>query len=298
MTFNGGRAAVLIAVLLQAAGKVAYGTWLSIVPTALFVLVSFSLTAVLFATAAQRTRGERAIALLVLLNTSTAVTFLAFFHALKLIEPAIVGAVEISVGPPLALLASYLLYGTRPERVQVIVGAGILAGCATLAVSAYLGSGVPTGDSRAAEGMLASLAAGVGAVIITMSSRTLMDRGWSRGAVLAHRFYMIIPVALIFTLDADIDPIVQTLPVVATILAVATLGVVIPLYLLQIGIEKSNAYTVLSTMAALPVFTFALETLSPAYRLSWLTATGVAIITAALLFAAHRARHSPLARTR
>ena len=41
----GGRAAVLIAVSLQAAGKVAYGTWLGPVPAPLFVFVSFTLAA-------------------------------------------------------------------------------------------------------------------------------------------------------------------------------------------------------------------------------------------------------------
>ncbi len=90
----------------------------------------------------------------------------------------------------------------------------------------------------------------------------------------------------------EIDPANWTLPILGTISAVAVLGVVLPLYLLQVGIERSDAYTVLSTMAALPVFTFALEAFSPAYRLSWLTASGVCVITMTLVFAA---RHSKLA---
>ncbi len=73
-----GRTVVLAAVLLQAAGKVSYGTWLGAVPSALFVFVSFSLTAGVFAVT-MKTVGQRAVGWLVLLNAATAITFLAFF---------------------------------------------------------------------------------------------------------------------------------------------------------------------------------------------------------------------------
>ena len=135
--------------------------------------------------------------------------------------------------------------------------------------------------------------AGTGAVAITVSSKALLRRGWSRGAVLANRFYLIVPIALVLTLRAEIDPVVGTPAVIGVIVLVAALGVAVPLYLLQVGIERSDAYTVLSTMAALPVFTFLLEALSPSYRLSWLTAAGVGAITATLLFAARASRRAP-----
>lgn len=64
-----------------------------------------------------------------------------------------------------------------------------------------------------------------------------MERGWSRGAVLAHRFYLILPLALLLTLRMDIDPVIWTPPILGTIGAVAVLGVVRPLYLLQVGVE-------------------------------------------------------------
>ncbi len=64
--------------------------------------------------------------------------------------------------------------------------------------------------------------------------------------------------------------------------AVSVVGVLAPLYLLQIGIGRCDAYTVMVTMAALPVLTFAIEGFSPAYSWSWLTALGVAIVSAFL----------------
>ncbi len=111
--------------------------------------------------------------------------FWPFSQALKRIEPAIVGAIEISVGPPLALLIGYFAYSARPDRMQRIVCIGILLGCVMLSVAAYTGSGLTGGGSQAGLGVVASLVAGTGAV----ASKALMERGWSRGAVLAHRFY-------------------------------------------------------------------------------------------------------------
>ncbi len=279
-----GRVAVLSAVLLQAAGKVSYGTWLGAVPSTLFVLISFTIAAVMFTVISGRTTGQRAFGWVLLLNASTAITFLAFFQALKLIEPAIVAAIEIGIAPPLALLIGYIIHSSRPNRTQGIVCTGILVGCLTLAIAAQTGSGLNGSGQHASLGIAASLIAGAGAVAITVASKALMGRGWSRGAVLAHRFYLIIPVAFGFTLYTPIDPVVRTFPIIGIIVAVAVLGVALPLYLLQIGIERSDAYTVLSTMAALPVFTFILEAFSSAYRLSWLTAAGITVITATLLF--------------
>ena len=285
-----GRVAVLCAVLLQAAGKVSYGTWLIAVPSTLFVLVSFTLAAVMFAVTSGRTIGQRSFGWILLLNVSTAVTFLAFFQALKLIEPAIVAAIEIGVTPPLALLVGYLLQRTRPNRTQGIVCTGILIGCFMLAAAAHTGSGLSGSGQHASLGIAASIIAGAGAVAITVASKALMERGWSRGAILAHRFYLIIPVAFLFTMYTPIDPVVKTFPIMGFIVAIAVLGVVLPLYLLQIGIERTDAYTVLSTMAALPVFTFLLEAFSPVYRLSWLTAAGITVITATLLFGASESK--------
>lgn len=95
-----------------------FGTWLSEIPSPLFVLVSFGLTAALFLPLSRQEVGTAALGPLLLLNASTALTFLCFFYALKLIEPAIVGAVEIGIGPVLAVLFTLALTGERPSFLQ------------------------------------------------------------------------------------------------------------------------------------------------------------------------------------
>ncbi|WP_246788299.1 hypothetical protein [Agrobacterium sp. AGB01] len=103
------------------------------------------------------------------MNASTALTFLTFFYALKLIEPAIVGAVEIGVGPVLAVIITFALTGQKPSVQRIAVCAGVLAGCGVLALAAVKGSGFASIGENAWLGLLASLAAGIGAVLITLS---------------------------------------------------------------------------------------------------------------------------------
>jgi drug/metabolite transporter (DMT)-like permease len=278
-----GRLMIVLAVLFQAVGKVMFGTLLSDVPSTLFVLLSFGLTAALFLTVSRHGTGSPAWGLLLLLNASTALTFISFFYALKLIEPAIVGAVEIGIGPLLVVLLSLILIGQRPTLLQMIVCAGILCGCAVLALAALQGSGFTSHGSQAWLGLGASAAAGGGAVLITMTSKALLNRGWQFGAVLAHRFYLILPISLIMTLGTDTSAVEWGTELTAVLLAIAVIGVLAPLYLLQIGIGRCDPYTVMVTMSALPVLTFVIEGFSPTYQWSAMTAMGLGIVTGFLM---------------
>lgn len=220
---------------------------------------------------------------LITLNVSTALTFLCFFYALGLIEPAIVGAIEIGVGPILVLMITLVMTGVRPSGQRMMICLGVLFGCIILSLSAMKGSGLVGSQSQHWLGIGASLAAGLGAVLITMASKQLLNQGWKFGAVLAHRFYAIIPIALLLSLGSDTSSIEWSGTLIGILLIVSVVGVLAPLYLLQVGIGRCDAYSVMVTMAALPVMTFLLEGFSPSYTWSWLTATGIAIVTAFLL---------------
>lgn len=274
-----GRLVIVLAVFLQAAGKVMYGTWLPNVPSPFFVFVSFALTAAFFLGISGRGIGDSAWRPLLLLNASTALTFLSFFFALKMIEPAIVGAVEIGVGPVLAVVVALFMTGEKPTVARVVVCCGVLAGCTVLAGAALQGTGFSSSGLEAWLGLAASTAAGTGAVLITVASKTLTNRNWTFGAILAHRFYLILPISLILSVRADLSGVEWGVGFLLTLGVVSLIGVLLPLYLLQVGIGRCDPYTVMVTMAALPVMTFIIEGLSPVYSWSWLTAGGVLIVT-------------------
>lgn len=283
LSANFGRAMILLAVSLQAIGKVMFGTWLTHIPSPLFVFVSFALTAALFLSWSRHGVGERAWGPLLLLNISTALTFLCFFYALKLIEPAIVSAVEIGIGPILTVGITLLLTAQRPPALRVVVCIGVLVGCTILGFSAVHGSGFHSFGMDAWLGLTASVAAGVGAVLITMASKSLLKRGWKFGAVLAHRFYLILPMSFIMAAGTDLAAIEWSGSLVAILLIVSVVGVLAPLYLLQVGIGRCEPYTVMVTMSALPILTFLIEGFSPRYTWSGMTVAGLAVVTAFLL---------------
>ncbi|MGO4842196.1 hypothetical protein AB4144_59020, partial [Rhizobiaceae sp. 2RAB30] len=74
-----GRLAILLAVIMMAAGKVAYGTWLGAVPSQLYVLTCFSLLTLIFLPLHARKRGQYVPGQRLLLNVSTALCFLFYF---------------------------------------------------------------------------------------------------------------------------------------------------------------------------------------------------------------------------
>ncbi|MBL4757448.1 MAG: EamA family transporter [Rhizobiales bacterium] len=279
-----GRLAIIGAVTLQAIGKVAYGTWLESFPAPLFVFISFTFTASFFLLISRQGRGEIAWGTLALLNIATALTFLSLFYALKLVEPSIVGAVEIAIGPLVAVLIAWVASRKTPSRTNVVVCFGILTGCAILSVSALMGPGLPSGDFSVLIGLAASSVAGIGAVLITIGSKSLLNRGWKIGAVLAHRFYVIVPLSLALSFGAETTSIIWSAHLVLVVLIVSVISVLAPLYLLQIGIGRCTPYTVLVTMSALPVLTFAIEGFSSRYEWSPVTAIGLIVITATVLW--------------
>lgn len=274
-----GRILVMVAVFMMAAGKVAYGTLLIAVPSQVYVLFCFAVMPIIFWPRYGRRVGDLACRHVIMLNLSTALCFLFFFYALKLIEPAVAGAVQFGVGPLLSILIVFLVSGAVPDHARLTASVGLLAGCCILAVSAVQGSGFAVGMSGGWTGLVAILLSATGSVLIAFASKALNDRGWPSGAILAHRCYLIVPVALLLTLVDERTYLVDWTPRVMIILAaVGLLGTVVPMVFLQMGIERSDPHAVLVMMAAMPIFTFVLEGFSPLYVWSPLTAAGLCVI--------------------
>ncbi len=77
LSANFGRIMIFLAVFLQAIGKVMFGTWLTDIPSPLFVFISFALTAAMFLGLSRKGVGETAWGPLLLLNASTALRIAA-----------------------------------------------------------------------------------------------------------------------------------------------------------------------------------------------------------------------------
>jgi drug/metabolite transporter (DMT)-like permease len=276
-----GQGLTFLAVALQSVGKVLYGTFLTGVSTASFLVVSFCLTAGLFLIAARFRLPGRGVAHIVMVNVWTAITFICFFFALKYLAPASVGSIEVGAAVLVAVIATGLRARAWPRWPRVAVCAGIVTGCAVLAAS-ELGGTLSNGDRLLALLALgASAMAGVASALMATTFRKLAEDGWNPASILAHRFYLTIVVALAWLLFVghDVVPALETLPAV---LAIGAIGVLLPLLLLQVALRRTDTLTVMICMAVQPVMSFAFSLLSPAYDWSGTALAGVLVVTTSL----------------
>lgn len=271
-----GRIAVVSAMIFQAMGKIAYAEYLPGVSFSVFVFFSFLFTATFFLLLSGGGRFPRLNFDLLCLNLLTAFTFLSFYFALKLVEPAVVGAIEIGVIPLAYVAFSSMLSGRIPSFGKALVCCGIFSGCVVLAVSAWQ-RGEP---ESVLSGVLCSFLAGLGALAITLVSKRLFASGWSASGILAHRFYIIVPLAFVISLfTGGFGHLFSDGMLFARLILVGVLGVTLPLYLLQVGIARCDPLVVVISMASLPVITYVFEMFFSAWQWSWGTAAGVLIVT-------------------
>lgn len=212
-----------------------------------------------------------------ILNIITAVIFLCFYYANKYIEPAIVSAIEIGIGPIIVLLIGALLHKNRIFKLDVIVSSGILLGTVTLVYASLNGtSGVAINHLHTGKGLLTAFVAGVGMVLATIFSKRLSNKGWSTYKILAHRFYMLVPISFIFIINQKLIYVVNIFVENWIWIVVFTfLGLIIPLYLIQVGIKNSNPLFVSVTLSLGPVFTFIFQLLDPRLKWSWISLLGI-----------------------
>lgn len=273
------RLAVVVAVVLQSVGKVTYGSFLSGFPAPAFVFIAFSLATIIFWCAPNRKIGVIDWPILAALNIATACTFISVFVALKVIGPASVGAIEIGVGPIFAALFAVILMAEHVGKGRAVICVGILLGCFILGYAALDATDQNQGHRDIIFALFLSILAGAGAVVISMASKSLMTKGWNQAAVLSHRSYVIIPVSFGLWLLGGYESVAWTLNLTIEVVVIGAISVIIPLYLLLVGLKHCDVYTVMVTMAVQPCVTFTLEYMSSGYNPSTLTAIGISIIT-------------------
>jgi drug/metabolite transporter (DMT)-like permease len=276
-----GQGLTFLAVALQSVGKVLYGTFLSGVSTAVFLLVSFCLTAGIFLIAAGFRLPGRGFGRILLVNIWTAVTFVSFFFALKYLAPASVGAIEVGAAVLFAMLGTCMRARAWPRWPRLVVCAGIVGGCAVLAATELAGTLSNADLMLSGSALGASALAGVASAVMATAFKQLSQDGWSSTSILAHRFYLTIIVAIVWLLSVGQDavPAMETLPAV---LAIGAVGVLLPLLLMQLALRRTDTLTVMICMAFQPVMSFAFSLLSPSYDWSNVALIGIFVVTVSL----------------
>lgn len=275
-----GVAALILSAILTALSQVYYGNRVQSVHPFLFTGISFFITTCYFQWFARKQRlpyyWRKAISPLVKLNLSSALTFMGFYYALKYIEPAIVSSLEMGIGPLFVILIALF-----QRKAVTLKKWGIAVG--TLLTTFLLIYAVFTGQSATAIqwdvnvllGIFASVACGLGAVLCTIYSKQLSNEGWTSSMILSKRFYGIILLSFFFTYDLIFD---YTLENIGWILVITFTGVLIPMYLLQKGIQYCETFLVMMSLCFIPVITFFLQLFDSRLQWSNLTLVGVLLL--------------------
>lgn len=277
-----GQFAVILGLLLQSMGQVIYSTYLLAIPEPVFVFLSLLLIIVtLFMTA--RFGVEKKGWWLVLSNNFlTAITYLCFFFALRLLQPAVVVAIDIGISLVTGALVANVVQRSFPNLQRVIVCVGISLGCLLLVVWQF--------RPGAGEGFLvwlavaASVAVGVSSALTVEVCTKLAALGWSRSAVVSQRFYLTLLLTFMLCRLNHTSVIPTDSKVLFLIVGVTLLGELIPMLLLQTAMSRIDPLTVLVCMALQPFMSFGLSFFSPIHSFDWRIFAGISIIAAFAVF--------------
>ncbi|MEE1927323.1 hypothetical protein V1J52_03855 [Streptomyces sp. TRM 70351] len=271
----------------------------------LFSAGSFFVAAVLFGAAhlltarsrpaaARRAPGERraVLRLCAAMNVLTAVCFLSVYTALTWIPAALTNGVTAAVGP-LVVACAGLRGRTRPAAATWAFAGALLAAGLVLAVRMGGGPGGLTGPGSR-YGLLLAAVAGVAVALLAVVSRRLADLGVGTTQVMAVRFHLtyVLAAALIALRGGPGAGWTADLPRLALLGVVA---VVLPLYLLQIGLQRTDPLPAVVVLATSPAVAYAAQV---AFGAAFDAVTAVLIGVLIALAAAGSAHGARAARSR
>ena len=226
-------------------------------------------TLVFVATAAFRRSGDlKALAAhplaFLALNVTTAIAWLCFFYGLKHLEPAVVATLYNGIGPIAVLIIQargLAASRVRPHAAEWLCYLGIAGALASLAfVVVSHRSGLTATDLFAqAMALVAVVTGGTMITISHMIARWFNDQGAGSDAVTGTRFLLTLAAAIGFEIAIGPDlPSggAMSLPLL-TVTAFAL--IIVPAYVIQLGIARTSPLAVNVIRALGPVSVFAFQ---------------------------------------
>lgn len=224
------------------------------------------------------------------INVTSAMAWLSFFAALRLIEPSLVQILYSGIGPLSVVWIDRYFTNARAvvplsqaERPIYIALLASLIFSSAVALSGLSGTeDQPIGWT--ALGVLCAAFGGISISVNTMQCRKLNDAGVVPGALLSLRFPGIVLCAAIL-LSLSPSGLPDFSPSLAMFLAIAALIIVFPSYVNQIGISLASPLTVRVVLATGPVLIFFFQIIEGRLSASPYSLTAAALYAAVAISA-------------
>lgn len=287
---------VLVWVVLTASKDVYLGRLEQDLDSSLLLVGCIAITVVFFTMTQLGDRAAYARAIsnnfvdLLWLNLFTAAGWASFFAALQFLEAAVAESFVVAVDPLATLLLARALRQESP-----VLPSELAASWAMLVAAAFLGVGVWYGHSSvgaigaadAAFGIACVLVCGIANGGITVMSKRLADRKVTASQLMASRFFLLLGgcLALVLARGQDLSALADH---AGAVVGVAVLGVIVPMFVLQLAIERAEPMTVVLVGSIVPVLAFALQQLDPRLTFSWSSFAGVTAIAVIVLGGTYR----------
>ena len=202
----------------------------------------------------------------------TALSYVAFFAAMAFIPASVVSLTEIAVGPLFAVFVSAWLVGEQlnhahaTHRRDLWSAAGFFGVmfAATLLVLQAVGVSL----DRMVWGIVLSCFAGLGAAIIASIARLHLAH-LSPRLVLARRFHLTYVCAL--ALGLVFEQWIWRWDFWLLSMCVAFFGVVLPMFLLQWGVQKVRPMITMLTLAFVPAMIYVAESVFSGHADGWVS---------------------------
>ena len=277
-----GVISLVLSAVFTSVSQVYYANRVQAIHPFLFTGVSFFLTTLYFHLFSMKQKvsfqWKQAVPSLVKLNIASVMAFMGFYFALKYIEPAIVSSLEMGLGPLFVLFIA-MKQKNRISNIQWSIAVGTFIACLLLIVAVFTGQSAVEGWNRwSVLGIGASVFCGLGAVLCTIYSKQLSDLGWTSSMILSKRFYGIIILSFVATYDHLWTYLAEN---IGWILLMTVIGVLVPMYLLQKGIQYCEIFLVMMSLCFIPVFTFFFQLFDA--RLQWSNIKLIGVVVLLLL---------------
>lgn len=221
---------------------------------------------------------------LALLNITTAASWSSFFLAVKYIEPAISSAFINAMLPLATLGTEHLITGQRTAKKSDLFTSYALCVAMFLTATALFGgqSGRPASETGSyLIGLVMSAICAIAMSVTNVASKKLNNEGVRPDQIMAHRFTLLILIAFVFMDKGRF--VEQVATQWGALLFVAIIGNLVPIYCLQLGIQKLKPITVAFLIGLAPMIFFAVQGFSSVVSFSYVSLACVALTTAILL---------------
>ncbi|WP_258087335.1 EamA family transporter [Xenorhabdus bovienii] len=195
------------------------------------------------------------VIILIKLNISTAIAFLCFYLSIYFIPASISSLIEAAAGPLWGVIIGYLFF-TRDISIKPLLLTFVIFISSMVVLfiensgKFFLNDGI---------GIMLSLAAALGATLIAFSSKNSEEIGLSAVTILGYRFHFTWVLSLIIYQQVSGEVLLTSFK--WEYFALAFVGITLPMYFLQIGMQRVDPLVTMVCFSFVPVITYLFESL-------------------------------------